>query len=392
MKRFFKEIETSLFGSRKRCWFTAAIVAMLLTLGDYFLSNYPYPILDDVDSIALLEYYAGKWRHNDAEGDSTVYMNIGYDKELATVVDDFGDTIGSATVTDRNTLLRMLKILENSDYKYIILDVRFDRETQTPNDTLLWRQISRMNRICYSRHSEGEDAAKDICGEKSAKSDYGVTLSTGFTRWQFIQNHEASLPVKVYSDLSGRMIKKKGWFYFDNGRLCINTLFIPLTAELGEATKESGEVRYPYVGSDLLRLDSDEEIQMMVKDKVVVIGDFEEDMHDTYVGSIAGPVLMAHTLNQLMHRRHICSVWEIVFLFLIFILIGYYTSKGDSIWDKIKWIRDRKFMMIICNFIGWELLLNVLSVAFYLMWGEYFITFLPSLIFTFIQNRKQIYI
>lgn len=390
MKRILVKIKAVLFGNRLRCWISAAVTALILTVGDYLLSNYPYPILDDVDSIALLEYFAGKWRHNDAGRDSTVYMNIGFDKELAAVIDDFGDTIGTTTVTNRQILLRMLKIIEKADYKYIILDIRFDTQTTTDSDTLLWRQISGMKRILYSRHSDGEDAANGICGEKSANADYGVTLSTGFTRWQFIQNHEPSMPVKVYSDLSGHEIKKKGLFYFDNGRLCINTLFIPLNSELGEPLKETGEVRYPYVGSDLLRLDTDEEIRKMVKGRIVAIGDFEEDMHDTYVGSIAGSVLISQSVNQLLLGHHICSIWEMLFVFIIFTLIGYYTIRGMSIWDNIEWIRNHKAVSLICSFFTWELVLNIISISFYMMWGEYFITFLPSLIFTFFQNQKLI--
>lgn len=52
----------------------SAIVALALVVGDYLLDNYPYPVLDDVDSLAFIELMSERVAHQ--TDDSVLYLSM----------------------------------------------------------------------------------------------------------------------------------------------------------------------------------------------------------------------------------------------------------------------------------------------------------------------------
>ena len=81
-KRHIAEFLHRLMPPYSRLWraVLSAIVALALVLGDYLLDNYPYPVLDDVDSLAFIELMSERVAHQ--TDDSVLYLNVAYDKQL----------------------------------------------------------------------------------------------------------------------------------------------------------------------------------------------------------------------------------------------------------------------------------------------------------------------
>ena len=146
-KRHIAEFLRRLMPPYSRLWraVLSATVALALILGDYLLDNYPYPVLDDVDSLAFIELMSERVAHR--TNDSILYLNVAYDKQLVPLTDDFGDTMGSAVVTDRAVLLHLLEAAENADYRFLVLDVRFDQGMHTDSDSALWAVMARLPQI-----------------------------------------------------------------------------------------------------------------------------------------------------------------------------------------------------------------------------------------------------
>lgn len=367
---------------KRRLWrlCASAVVALVLLLGDYLLDNFPYPVLDDVDSMAFIELMSGRVAHQ--ADDSVLYLNVAYDKALVPVFDDFGDTMGNTVITDRQRLLHLLEVARTARYRFLVLDVRFDPGTDTPCDSALWAVMARLPRFAFSCHADEPTAADSAARRVGSLADYGVTLSTGFTRWQFLQPDGASMPLTMYRTIDGGDIRRHGCFYTDAGRLCRNTLFIPLPSDILLPEWPDGRVRYPLLGSQVMRWNSDEELAAMMRDRIVIVGDFEGDTHDTYIGSVPGPVLIDCAYGQLRDGRHLVSWWSMLFLFIIFTLVGCHVLSGNPLWDRFAWVRRHPAIGVLLSFVGWELLLSIVSVALYLLFAESFITFLPAAVFT----------
>lgn len=358
----------------------AAVLAVVLTLCDYLLDNWPFPLLDDVDSLALKEYFLHVVE--DEKDDSVLYLNVAYDKALVDVTDDFGDTIGKTVITDRALLTRLLKIAKDADYKYLVLDVRFEKGHVTTSDSALWDIMSQLPRFAFSTHQNLESEAPLQLRNVAALADYGATISTGFMRWQYLQPGGVSLPLRIYNTTDKSTIKRHGLFYSDSGRLCYNTLFLPFSIDELTAEKPDGEVRYPLVGGDLFRLNSDSEIRDMMRDKIVVIGDYENDVHDTYVGEVPGSVLIYHAYKQLHEGRHIVKWGFVIFLLALFFLIAYSILSSASIFRSLPFIRRHPMLTTLLSFIGWEIILSVVQLFVYVTISWNFNTFVPSLAFT----------
>lgn len=363
------------------------VVALALLLGDYFIDNCPYPLFDDVDTLGLAERLTGRMAHE--VDDSVLYINVGFDKQLVPVFDDFGDTVGKTVITDRSVLLKLLEAASHTDYRFLVLDVRFDNGFSTECDSALWSLMGKLPRFSYSAHSDGEDAAEKLAGASASLADYGATLSTGFTRWQFLQDGKASMPLTIYRSVNNGNITQRGPFYFDKGRLCRNTLFVPLPSDLLEPYRESGELRYPLAEGHLMRWNSEAELSRMMKGRIVVIGDYENDVHDTYIGSVPGPAIIHCAYLELHRGRHIVNPWFMAVLLLIYASMCFSVLSGDGLLDRVAWVRRHPALRTLLSFIGWEIVLSAMGLLMYILFAESFISILPAATFTALGWIRQ---
>lgn len=363
------------------------LVAVALLLGDYFIDNCPYPLFDDVDTLGLAEHLTGRMAHE--VDDSVLYINVGFDKQLVPVVDDFGDTVGKTVITDRTVLLKLLEAASRADYRFLALDVRFDKGMTTDCDSALWRLMGRLPRFAYSSHADGEDAAAENAGGAAALADYGATLSTGFTRWQFLQDGKESMPLTIYRSTDNGTLSQWGPFYFDNGHLCRNTLFVPLPSDLLEPYRESGELRYPLAGGHLMRWNSDDELSRMMNGRIVVIGDFENDVHDTYIGSVPGPAIIYSAYLELHRGRHFVNPWFMIAMLLIYATMCFSVLSGDGLLDRVAWVRRHPALRTLLSFVGWEIVLSAMGLLMYILFAESFISILPAATFTALGWIRQ---
>ena len=147
------------------------------------------------------------------------------------------------------------------------------------------------------------------------------------------------------------------------------------------------EKKVDNLGADIIDMGID--IPSLVKDKIVVIGDFtEDDIHDTYLGKIAGPVINVNALEALRNNEQEIPWTLILFLFAIYGIVCYQTIRQPISMDKLlKSLHfDNKVVRYILSFIGYSFLFAIVSGSIYLV-SEIDINFLiPSLWFTFLRG------
>lgn len=375
---------------RKALWFSA-ITAILLMLICYFADNLKYSVLSGPSVGQRIEQFkevAGIAK--DIVPDDYVFINIAYDRELVPILDEFGFPQGEIDITDRHKLATFLNKLGNT-HKYILLDVLVSDRYESKADSVLIESLLKTDRISISR-SNTTDLIDDRLKEKAGFTDYSTDIfETNFVKYQFLNEGKPTMPFMAYQSIEPRNeIQSFGPIYWHNGHLYWNSLTLRFPIKLWNNSTVSGneeivwqEKRILNLGADVLDMGID--IPTLVKDKIVVIGDFtEDDIHDTYLGKIAGPVININALEALRNNESDIP-WSLVFFLLfLYTVIGYITIRcpfsADSILKRLH--LDVPVVRYVLSFIGYSFLFSLISGVIYLTCGIDIIVILPSVWFT----------
>lgn len=388
---------------------SAAIAAVLLCLS-YLFNSLPYSFGGDVSAQVWTErigfIFNGRSNHLP---DSIALINVAYDKTLvdydgrlySTPGDNRRAPSGRIALTDRRKLLDFLKAAKNSRYRYIMLDVRFDDDIESDSVSLaLFGLIGSMERIAFAVH-EGSDPVADAPLDKAAFGDYNITaFESNAVKYPIVHGGRPSMAAAMYSALNGGSISTFGPLTFDRGALCLRSLFLDYPVRVFDRAVESdglmpADYYYMNLGVDLLAgPDSVARIRDYVDGRIVVIGDFDNDVHDTSIGQLAGSLINLNAYISLSQGRHKISWPYVVMLFAIYSLIALCLIKRQSPVDMIPALRRRKStaLRFLFSLVGFSVVLSLLSLLLYLAAGIIYSIVLPSLYFSlislWIEKRK----
>lgn len=279
--------------------------------------------------------------------DDVVFINVSYDKELVERNDMFGLPVGNTAVTDRGKLLKILQMIDSTAYRYVMLDVFFEEGYATDVDSCLFSQIDRMDRVVIPMHADGVLA--DIKLEaKAAYSDYANSINeTDFTKYDLFRDNGPSIPLKVYTDLTGHSIKRKWFWYADGGDLARKVIFPKMYIRADAPYRSNGEKSFLNMGADILTYADDIDWQEFFRDKYVVIGAFsEDDIHATYAGNVPGCLINYNVFLALLRGKHTVPLTLLSGYFLLFFVMSYLLlggrTRGTQVWT---WVCARLFVV-----------------------------------------------
>ena len=364
------------------------VILIVLT---YILNNQSLFTGEDLDHYAWMEWIKKKVGFaKQFDNQDVLFVNIAYDKQLIERTDEFGMPVGNVDITDRRKLLSFLEMLHSADsYKYIFLDVRFEKGYDVPEvDSTLFAEVRNMRNIVLANHSDIEIADSTLI-DKAAISDYKATITaTNFVRYKYTYNGNQSMPLYAYSDLTKRTINRYGLIYTCDGRLCYNSLFVNFPVEnFGEFDDENRK-RYYNLGSDLLDNYSEEDLATLTQEKYIVIGDMIEDLHDTYSGMKPGSVITYYAFQALMNRKHFVSYSLLLFLAVLYFLISLSQFRRNSLLEQIPFVRKShsRLLHFVLTFIGYTFLLTVVAIVLNIFADVSISILLPSMYFAIQKN------
>ena len=383
---------------RKTALIVSLINVIVLLLLSYFISNQAIFTGEDLNKYAWMEWIKDKCglTRDIEENKDVVFVNVAYDKQLIDRHDDYGMSVGNVDVTDRAKLRSILEVLQRTGlYKYIFLDVRFEKGYDSPEDSALFTQIKKMRNIVVATHSDIELLDPSL-STKTAFNDYPTTIiESNFTRYEYLKDGQASVALFAYRELTGNSIDRHLCFYTSNHSLCYKSLFINAPIEDWSEFNEQQTKMYYNLGNDLLENYSNKDIAMLTKGKYVVIGDMVEDMHDTYSGSKPGSVITYYAFVALMNGEHFVRYGLLMFLGLIYFVISLSLFESSSIIERIPYIKKSrsKFIHLCASLLEYSFLLLVVMIALNLLFGIATSIMLPSLYFaiqkTYINYKNE---
>ena len=391
-KQFVKQRRTTLIVS-----LCNAIV--LLFLG-YILNNQAIFTGEDLNKYAWMEWIKNKCglSKDVEEKKDALFVNVAYDKQLIERHDDYGMTVGNVDITDRSKLKSFLEALQKTDnYKYVFLDVRFEKGFDSPEDSALFSLIKNMRNIVVASHADIELSDSSLTS-KVAINDYPTTIiESNFTRYDYLKNNQESVSLFAYRELTGNTIDRHLCFYTSDHKLCYKSLFINAPIEDWSEFNDDQTKMYYNLGNDLIENYSYQEIASLTKGKYVVIGDMVEDMHDTYSGSKPGSVITYYAFVALMNGEHFVRYGLLFILGLLYFVISLSLFESDSIIERIPFIKKSrsKFIHFCASFLEYSFLLLVVMIVLNMLFGIATSIMLPSLYFAIqktiisIKNEKK---
>ena len=365
-------------------------VVTLIVLS-YVLNNQSLFTGENLNHYAWVEWLKDKvGLAKQLEGKDVLFVNIAYDKQLTERTDEYGMPVGNVDITDRTKLLSFLEMLHSTDnYKYIFLDVRFEKGLDVPEvDSALFAEIRNMRHIVIANHSDIEIADNSLV-EKTAISDYKATITaTNFVRYKYSYNGNLSMPLYAYRDLTKRTINRHRLIYTCDGRLCYNSLFVNFPIEYFGEFDDDNSKRYYNLGSDLLDNYSEDDLAILTQGKYIVIGDMIEDLHDTYSGMKPGSVITYYAFQALMNGKHFVSYGLQLLLAVLYFLISLSQFSRNSLLEQIPFVRKShsRLLHFVLTFIGYTFLLTIVAIILNVVADVSISILLPSIYFAIQKN------
>lgn len=365
---------------------------VVLSLLTYLLNNQPLFTGENLERHAWMELVKGEIGLTKKPlHDNVLFVNIAYDKELTERTDEYGMPIGNTDITDRSKLLELLKALHSTErYKYIFLDVRFEKGYEVPEvDSALFAEIRSMKNIVIANHSDIEIADSSLL-EKAAISDYKATITaTNFVRYKYSYSGEPTMPLYAYRELTNKTINSHGLWYACDGRLCYNSLFIEFPIEDFGEFDDQNIKRYYNLGSDLLESYSTEDLATLTDGKYIVVGDMVEDVHDTYSGLKPGSVIMFYAFQALMKGKHFVSFGLWMLMAVVFFLISLSQFSHRSLMEQIPFVHksNSKILHFALSFVEYTFILAAVAMLLNVVWGVSLSILVPS---TYFAIQKMI--
>ena len=242
-----------------------------------------------------------------------LFINLAYDKALIPREDGLGNEV----ITDREKLTSFLQILKRhqQDVKFTMCDVLL--KGRSDKDSLLQETVKGIDRIVFPTQLTDSGKTETLSIEvPAAIADYKMIIG-GFLKFKLFQNNQVpTLPVYLYEKISKHKIDSKYGWYFDNNRLMMNSIIIDYQIRTHELIDE-GE--YPMISlSELLILPEEVIVNEFLKGRMILMGDFNLDIHETIFGETPGTLILLNVFLNLMDGNHIIHGWWIIFLLLSF--------------------------------------------------------------------------
>lgn len=251
-----------------------------------------------------------------------IFVNVG--KDLALVKDENG---GDNVITDREKLASFFKILaDRNEHTYLLADILFDLPSE--KDSLLLVELQRLKKTIFPAHLRDSGVLEIIFPVPASLADYN-TNTQKFNKFRLIYRDTLkTIPVTIHEALQHVKYRSGFMGVFCNGKYCLQAIPPRYRIRLYQLQHSQD---YPYFNlGDLLMLSGDSLFyNQFLKNKFVVLGNFETDIHYTPIGKMPGVLIMLNTYLSLLDGRQLPSLWWFISMFTIFFLINFYIFFGE---------------------------------------------------------------
>ncbi|MEJ1238061.1 CHASE2 domain-containing protein [Chryseolinea sp. T2] len=285
--------------------------------------------------------------------------------------------LGKDAITDRRQLDSLLQIISRATPgpDAVICDVFFDRATD--QDLQLQKSINRIPGIVFPYSFGGDSVVLPaVPGIPSAYSAYysssGVGLKDSFLKFHLIEGDTMkSIPLRTYEWISHKQLRKRAGLLWGGGRPMSNTVIPDIKILPVELSDEQFSRIIPL--EDLLVLNNDEAAGKFFSNKIVVIGDFQTEMHTSIYDQIPGALIIVNVLESLIAGEVNFSYLMLFYLLACYgvlsYLVLYYEGGPGSLEERITRISYPLVGSVGSRMLGFSLGLYIVSIICYFVFN-----------------------
>lgn len=354
--------------------------ALLLVVLSYVGTNLPYALGSEGALMKRLEVARQVVKSPEEDSRLAGYflpVNVGYDREMVPVTDEFGIYTGELPIVSREKIWRLLEMLDTGAYRCVVVDVNFLRQDSSAYDKRLFEAINSMPRLIVAGNG-GEEQAPGIREDRLAPAQYSVTIDeNNFVKYRFNHAGQRDIALRIYNMTRGRDSDLRGFLPQEDGRLAFSAIYLPLPYRIEGAYDENFEKNFYNLGEDILKVYDRESLSALTRDKIIMIGDYTGgDDHDTYAGTMSGPAIISNAVIALSEGKHIVKWGNMGIMFGVYLLIMCAIVAGP---EKVlpERIRQMKLWRFATMFMGYTTMVIIMNIGFYIFSGEIYDLFLP---------------
>lgn len=369
--------------------------AVMLVVVTYFLWNIPSDWTDSQRWLQRISLARTIVAEQDTLPDDLILVNTCYDHVMVTAYDELGMECGQIDITDRTKLLRLFQHLAAAnDYRYIVCDIDFNSELQSPEDRRLFSIVGKMPRCVVPRHTE-DASTPAILYNKTAVSEYSTNIqNNNFLKYQYLTASGESMALRMAREIDNVEIDKCGPFYFVNGKVCVNALILNIETNVrneyqqNEESSELANKNILQLGTDVLpMLDSD--ITGLFTNKIVMVGDcFRDDIHTTVAGSTSGLMIIYNAYHALIDKLNVPPSWVWIALLMVYFLLTFFVLSRISPKDILpqSWVDKHPILCKMAEWVGFQILFTIIGLLSFFCAKTYIDAWLFATYFTLLES------
>lgn len=348
-----------------------------------------------------------------------LFVNVAWDKALIPKTESikiegekegFEVPIGNEPITDRGKLAVLFELLaaKPQNHRFVLLDVYLKGETE--HDSVLSHYINQLPNVVVSYHRDGQDKPDkpDLPIQHIGLSDMETVYGMRMKFKILLNDSLKTTPLIMQEKINKEQFKAGEWFDYLGDKPVLRSFILDYRirgydyAQTQRYAKvHLGEWLSTVYNYDTEAYDLREDFYKLVKDRIVVIGDFEDrDIHETIYGDTPGPLVLLNTFLALEQGDNQITIGFLLFLFLSYALVSYYAFSHQSVYrdllklvyKKIKKKEDGFFeslslfifffgLISVISFFIFGIHISVLVLAFYM--------YLLDKIETFLRQRIE---
>lgn len=289
-----------------------------------------------------------------------LFINLAYDKALIPREEGTGKDI----ITDRQLLADFFQVLKKhqDSIKYTVCDVLLKGSSDA--DSALQASVRGLKKIVFPAQLSDSGTAEELAIQvPSAIADYEM-VNGGFLKFKLFQNKTVpTLPVYMYQQISGKELKQQFGWYFQDYKPVMNSLIIDYQIRTHELMDEA---EYPVINlSELMLLPEEIIANDFLKHRFIIMGDFNNDTHETIYGSTPGTLILLNVYLSLMDGQHLISLW-----WWIFLLVGFTFFSRRMLFPEPDPI-THKYANLWIPLLRSATFLSILSIVSYLIFKQH---------------------
>ena len=288
---------------------------IFLLVTAYYIQISQFDIGDEklfVKTVDLLENHLMR-RHSVVDHSRFLFLNTSKSKMLLPAyLEDTDVQIGNDAITDREDLLKLLNALHGTEFKYLMLNVFFN--SQTVYDSSIQANLFALKKNIVASHYENNVGIllPSIEGWETGVSNI-PSLDNEAYKFRLTHDGHRTIALIMHQEINQANYEPGLLFHKLDGQRVQNDFTLPIRIRNDES--------FNYLELGELLLLSQKSISDIVKDKIVVVGDFESNSSNSIGGTISGSLLQLNAFLALEEGNARVPLLLIVIVVIFFLLI-----------------------------------------------------------------------